>query len=106
MFRFIKKMLNRFVNSDYEGVNQEESIHENENQEGILHEEDLVEVEFKEEPITAENSYSEALQKLIGVGYDLVTLHADAIGEMEIIGDDQELRTEIIIRYNLESSGL
>ncbi|MBN8511675.1 MAG: hypothetical protein J0L79_01405 [Rickettsiales bacterium] len=105
MLGIVKKMLSRFVNSDYEGVHQEDSIHGNENQEEIL-QEDFVEVELKEGTITAEDSYSEALRKLIGDGYDLVTLHADAIGEKEIIGDDQELRTEIIIRYNIESSGL
>lgn len=104
MFRFIKEMLSRFFNSNYEGLQQGESITINENQEGNVHEEDFA--ELKEEPIIPENSYSEALQKLIGDGYDLVTLHGDAIGNMEIIGDDQELRTEVIIRYNIESSGL
>ncbi|CAF2233015.1 unnamed protein product [Rotaria magnacalcarata] len=98
MFRFIKEILSRFFNSNYEGLQQGESITINENQEGNVHEEDFA--ELKEEPIIPENSYSEALQKLVGDGdgYDLVTLHGDAIGNMEIIGDDQELRTEYILK--------
>ncbi|MBN8522518.1 MAG: hypothetical protein J0M23_01470 [Rickettsiales bacterium] len=104
MFRFIKKLINKFLNNNYEGLQQEEPTN-------ILPEEnmELPEefIELKEAPAPANgNHYSDTLEKLIGEGYNLTELHADAIGNREIIGDDQDLRTAIIIMYNVESSGL
>ncbi len=104
MFRFIKDMLNRFFNNNYEGLQPQEDSTINEQQENIQLEENLV--ELKQDPAITESPYSEALQRLIGDGYTLTVLHADAIGDREIIGDDQNLRTEVIISYNIESSGL
>ena len=104
MFRFIKKLINNFLNNNYEGLQQGESVNINENQEENVNE--VEQLELKEEQIIPGNSYSEALQKLIGEGHNLTELHADAIGNREIIGDNQELHTEVIIRYNIESSGL
>ncbi|MCP5362633.1 MAG: hypothetical protein H6910_00985 [Rickettsiaceae bacterium] len=100
MFRFIKKLINKFLNNNYEGVMQEEPTN-------ILQEENMeLPEELKEAPPANGNHYSDTLQKLIGEGYNLTELHADAIGNREIIGDDQDLRTAIIIMYNVESSGL
>lgn len=105
MFRFIKKLINNFLNNNYEGLQQGESVNINENQEENVNE--VEQLELKEAPLPANgNHYSDTLQKLIGEGYNLTELHADAIGNREIIGDNQELRTEIIIMYNVESSGL
>lgn len=97
-------MLNRVFNNNYEGLQPQEDSTINEQKESIQLEENLV--ELKQDPTITESPYSEVLQRLIGDGYTLAVLHADAIGDREIIGDDQNLRTEVIISYNIESSGL
>lgn len=90
MFSFIMRLVNRILNP-YQDVQQEESS---------------TTVEENSESAQAEERYSEALQKLIEDGHSLEVLHNDALGNKEIIGDDQVLRSEIIIRYNIETSGL